>query len=180
MDKKYKYTSKVTFKALTDDRRLVHKTIPIHHNFEVIPEQIWHGVKLPPISVESQVIHFLDEQDKRELMEKYNFYIIIDYYIKKKRKTKADEFEEFRKFIAPYFAEFPILKRPFEAIISESKDMLFGKGKSNEAKLKEVMNAYEMIIKGVHGAVNMVLKNINKALEGYEQDNDERAICGDI
>ena len=180
MDKKYKYTSNVTFKALTDDRRLVHKTIPIHHNFEVIPEQIWHGVKLPPISVESQVIHFLDEQDKRELMEKYNFYIIIDYYIKKKRKTKADEFEEFRKFLAPYFEEFPILKRPFEAIISESKDMLFGKGKSNETKLKEVMNAYEMIIKGVHGAVNMVLNNINKTLEGYEQDNDERAICGDI
>ena len=116
------------------------------------------GVMLPPISVESQVIDFLDEQDKRALMDEYGFCIIIDYYVKKKRKTKADEFEEFRKFLAPYFAEFPILKRPFEAIISESKDMLFGKGKSNEAKLKEVMNAHEMIMKGVNGAMNMVLK----------------------
>ena len=180
MDKKYKYTTKVTFKALTDDRRLVRKTIPIHHNFEVIPEQEFMGVMLPPTSVEYQVIHFLDEQDKSELMDKYGFYMIIDYYVKKKRKTKADEFEEFRKFLAPYFAEFPTLKRPFEAIISESKDTLFGKGKSNEAKLKEVMNAHEMIMKGVHGAVNMILKNINKTLEGYEQDNDEKALCSNI
>jgi hypothetical protein len=177
---KYKYTTKVTFKALTDDRRLVHKTIPIHHNFEVIPEQEFMGVMLPPTSVEYQVIHFLDEQDKSELMVKYGFYMIIDYYVKKKRKTKADEFEEFRKFLAPYFAEFPTLKRPFEAIISESKDTLFGKGKSNETKLKEVMNAYEMIIKGIHGAINMILNKDNKTLESYEQDNDDKTLCCNI
>lgn len=175
MDKKYKYTTNVTFKAITDDRRLVNKSIPIHHNFEVIPEQEFMGVMLPPTSVEYQVIEFLDKQDKRELMDKYGFVLIIDYYIKKKRKTKADEFEEFKKFLAPYFAQSPILKRPFEAIISESKDMLFGKGKSNETKLKEVMNAYEMIIKGIHGALNMMLNKVNKTLESHEQDNDEKA-----
>ena len=180
MNKKYKYTTNVTFKVLTDDRRLVNKSIPIHHNFEVIPEQEFMGVMLPPTTVEEQVIHFLDEQDKRELMDKYGFGFIIDYYIKKNRNTKADEFEEFRKFLAPYFAQFPILKRPFEAIISESKDMLFGKGKSNETKFKEVMNAYEMIIKGIHGTINMILNKVNKALDSYEQDNDEKALCGDI
>jgi hypothetical protein len=171
---KYKYTTKVTFKALTDDRRLVHKTIPIHHNFEVIPEQEFMGVMLPPTSVEYQVIHFLDEQDKSELMVKYGFYMIIDYYVKKKRKTKADEFEEFRKFLAPYFAEFPTLKRPFEAIISESKDTLFGKGKSNEKKLKEVINAHSMILKAVDGTLNVILKGV------YGQDNNQRTICSDI
>ena len=176
MDKKYKYTTNVTFKALTDDRRLVNKSIPIHHNFELIPEQEFMGVMLPPTTVEEQVIHFLDEQDKSELMDKYGFYMIIDYYVKKKRKTKADEFEEFRKFLAPYFAQFPILKRPFEAIISESKDMLFGKGKSNETKLKEVMNSHLMILKGVNGAFDTVLK----ILRNNEQDNDEKALCGDI
>ena len=176
MDKKYKYTTNVTFKALTDDRRLVNKSIPIHHNFELIPEQEFMGVMLPPTTVEEQVIHFLDEQDKSELMDKYGFVIIIDYYVKKKRKTKADEFEEFRKFLAPYFAQFPILKRPFEAIISESKDMLFGKGKSNETKLKEVMNSHLMILKGVNGAFDTVLK----ILRNNEQDNDEKALCGDI
>lgn len=176
MDKKYKYTTNVTFKALTDDRRLVRKTIPIHHNFEVILEQEFMGVMLPPTTVEEQVIHFLDEQDKSELMDKYGFYMIIDYYIKKKRKTKTNEFEEFRKFLALYFAQFPILKRPFEAIISESKDMLFGKGKSNETKFKEVMNSHLMILKGVNGAFDIVLK----ILRNNEQDNDEKALCGDI
>lgn len=174
MVNKYKYTTKVTFKALTDDRRLVHKTIPIHHNFEVIPEQEFMGVMLPPTSVEYQVIHFLDEQDKRELMDRYNFYLIIDYYIKKKRKTKADEFEEFRKFLVPYFAMYPQLKRPFEAIISESKDILFGKGKSNEKKLKEVINAHSMILKAVDGTLNLILKGI------YAKDNNQKAICSNI
>lgn len=170
MDKKYKYTTNVTFKALTNDRRLVHKIIPIHHNFEVIPEQNWNGVKLPQTSVESQVINFLDEQDMRELMDKYDFYLIIDYYIKKKkkRKTKADEFEEFSKFLSPYFAMFPTLKRPYEAIISESKDVLFGKGKSNKQKLEEVMNAHSMIIKGIEGTLSMVLDSTNKMLDNYE------------
>ena len=180
MVKKYKYTSIITFKAITSDRRIVCKNIPIHHNFEVIPSQEYMGVTLPPTSVEEQVIHFLDEQDKTALMEKYDFYLIIDYYPKKKRKSNANEFEEFKNFITPILNQFPVLKRPFEAIISESKDVLFGKGKSNEEKLKEVMNSHSMIMKGVHGVVNMVLKNINKTLEGYEQDNDEKAICGDI
>ena len=174
MDKKYKYTTNVTFKALTDDRRLVHKTIPIHHNFEVIPEQEFMSVMLPQTSVEYQVIHFLDEQDKSELMDKYGFSMIIDYYIKKKRKTKADEFEEFRKFLVPYFAMYPQLKRPFEAIISESKDTLFGNGKSNEKKLKEVINAHSMILKAVDGTLNLMLKGV------YGKDNNEKALCSDI
>lgn len=174
MDKKYKHTTKVTFKAITDDRRLVHKTIPIHHNFEVIPEQEFMGVMLPQTSVEYQVIHFLDEQDKSELMDKYGFSMIIDYYVKKKRKTKADEFEEFRKFLVPYFAMYPQLKRPFEAIISESKDTLFGKGKSNEKKLKEVINAHSMILKAVDGTLNLMLKGV------YGKDNNEKALCSDI
>ena len=174
MDKKYKYTTNVTFKALTDDRRLVNKSIPIHHNFEIIPEQEFMGVMLPPTTVEEQVIHFLDEQDKSELMDKYGFYMIIDYYVKKKRNAKADEFEEFRKFLAPYFAMYPQLKRPFEAIISESKDTLFGKGKTNEKKLKEVINAHSMILKAVDGTLNLILKGI------YEKDNNQKAICSDI
>lgn len=171
---KYKYTTKVTFKALTDDRRLVRKTIPIHHNFEVILEQMRNGIMLPPTSVEYQVIEFLDKQDKRELMNKYGFYMIIDYYVKKKRKTKTDEFEEFRKFLAPYFAMYPQLKRPFEAIVSESKDTLFGKGKSNEKKLKEVINAHSMIIKAVDGTLNLILKGV------YGKDNNQKALCSNI
>lgn len=155
-----KKTTIVTFKALTYDRRMVNKNIPIHHDFEVIPAQKWHGIMLPETSVESQVIEFLDKQDKRELMEKYDFLIIIDYYVRKKkhRKTKQDELNEFMTFLEPYFNAYPSVRRPFEAIISEHKDMLFGKGKSNDIKMEEIINIHRMIMKGVDGMLDMLMK----------------------
>ena len=58
----------------------------------------------------------------------------------------------------------PSFKRPLEAIISESKD-LFGKGKSNEAKLKEIIKRYELIMKGVDGAFNLMNSTLNSNLK---------------
>lgn len=149
----------ITFKAVRD-RKVVFKNIPIEHNFKVIPESEFYGVKLPAISIESQVINYLDETDKRELMDKYNFDIIIDYYPKKKRKTKEDEVIEFMEYCQPLFEKHPEYKRPFEAIISDHGLFIFGRKKSNYNKLIEIMNIYNMVMKGANGTMDMVLKTL--------------------
>ena len=153
----------ITFKAISE-RRVVHRNIPIEHNFEEIPAQIFHGIELPPTSVESQVIDMLDETDNSQIMADYDFDIILDYYPKKPRKKKVDELKEFMEYCQEVVDKVPSFKRPLEAIISESKD-LFGKGKSNEAKLKEIIKRYELIMKGVDGAfilMNNILASSSK------------------
>lgn len=147
----------ITFKAISE-RRVVHRNIPIEHNFEEIPAQMFQGVELPPTSVESQVIDMLDETDKSQIMIDYDFDIILDYYPKKHRKKKVDELKEFMEYCQKIVDKIPSFKRPLEAIISESKD-LFGKGKSNEAKLKEIIKRYELIMKGADGAF-ILMNNI--------------------
>lgn len=155
----------VTFKALSN-RKIVYKNIPILHDFVELPAEKFMGVELPRISVECQVINYLDEIDKSEIMSKYGFDMIFDYYVRKERKSKKqrlfDEFEDFVNYIKPAIEENPILKRPFEAIILESYDVLFGYKKSNAQKLNEVINSYTMLIKAAEGTLNMLLKKVGK------------------
>ena len=157
----------ITFKALTYDGKIVHKNLTIVNEYEVIPAQKWHGIDLPATSIEEQVMNELDETDKSQLMEDNEFYMIIDYWPKKPRKKKNDELKEFMRYCQPLIDENPNFKRPFEAIISESKDTLFGKGKSNEAKLKEVMKMYDLVMKGASGVTKMVMGILAK----YDDEN---------
>lgn len=78
----------ITFKALRRGR-VVHKHVPIYHNFEELPSTEFNGITFPPTSVESQVIEQLDNMDKSDLMFKYDFDIILDYYPKRKREKKT-------------------------------------------------------------------------------------------
>lgn len=154
----------ITFKALTYDGKVVFRDIPIKHDFEVIPSQKWRGVELPPTSIEQQVMQQLDETDKFQLMRDNEFEMIIDYWPKKprKRKKKVDEIKEFMEFAKPIIDTQPSLKRPFGAIVSSSQDILFGKGKSNVTKFKEVLKIYELIMKGAHDTLNMVEAILNE------------------
>ena len=156
----------ITFKVLTDDRELITKTLPIKHDFREIPACVFHGVELPPTTVEEQVMTMLDEMDKREMMDENGWYMIIDYWPKKKRVSKTDELKDFMKFCEPYITLYPSLKRPFEAIISDYKDVLFGKGKSNEAKFKEVTRMIEVAQKATLGVIDSVNKRLDAILKG--------------
>lgn len=152
----------ITFKAITSDRRIVTRNITIENEFEIIPSQKWHGIVLPPTSIEEQVINQLDESDKSQIMIDYDFDIILDYYPKKPRKNKADEIVEFMKYCQPIFDLHPEWKRAYEAIVSEYKDSLFGKRKSNKTKLNEVMKIHEMIMKATLGTMDMIQKIFDK------------------
>ena len=146
----------VTFKALRDGV-VIYKNIPIYHHFKELPAEEFNGVQLPATSVESQVIHYLDEIDKTDMMIQYGFDIIIDYFPKRKR-AKKNEIEEFIKFCKPYLDLYPQITRPFGAVISESKELLFGKGKSNEQKFKEVMGMINVSLKAAEGTMNLMNK----------------------
>ena len=164
----------ITFKAFRNGR-VIYKNIPIHHNFQELPETEFNGIQLPTTSVESQVINYLDEIDKTDIMIQYGFDIIIDYFPKKKR-VKKNEIEEFVKFCNPYLDLYPQLTRPFEAVISESQELLFGKRKSNEQKFKEVLGMINVSFKAAEGTMNLIDK-IWKASNdefkriGYEDRN---------
>ncbi len=146
----------ITFKAIRDGN-VVYKNIPIRHDFKEIPSQVFQGIELSATSVESQVIHYLDEIDKRDMMIEHDFDIILDYFPKRKR-VKKNEFKEFIEFCEPYLQPHPELRRPFEAVVSESYDILFGKRKSNETKFKEVFKMISISFKGAIGGANMILK----------------------
>lgn len=149
----------VTFKVLRD-HRIVRKNIPIEHDFKVIPPTVFNGATLPAVSVEDQVMQYLDEMDKAELMIENGFDVIIDYYPKKVVK-KRDEVAEFIDFCKPYIRMFPHLERPFSAIMAESKDVLFGRNKSNETKMMEMLNMVSVAFKASQGTISMVERMID-------------------
>lgn len=146
--------TKVCFKALSN-HKIVRRIIPIEHNFNIIPACEFKGYTLPETSIESQVIDYLDSIDKSDIMAKYDFDMIFDYYIPKKKEK--NEIEEFVEYLKPYISV--ETHRDVRAIISEAKDVLFGKGKSNETKAKELFVMLNIANKSIQGTIN-VIENI--------------------
>lgn len=109
----------VTFKAIRKGK-VIYKNVPIYHDFHELPAMESNGVQLPPTSVEYQVMQYLDDIDKRDMMIKYDFDAILDYFPKRKR-VKKNEIEEFINFCKPYLYLYPELIRPFDAVIYESQ-----------------------------------------------------------
>lgn len=151
--------TKIVFKGLSNGK-VIRRTIPIEHNFKEIPSGEFLGYMLPRQSVESQVIDYLDTIDKSEIMAKYNFDLILDYYIPKKKKSKDEEIAEF----IDYLSKFVPIDRPIEAIISEAEDMLFGQGKSNKTKAIEVIKMLTIAYKASTGTMAMVSNMFKESL----------------
>lgn len=146
--------TKVVFKGINDRGNIIYRTIPIKHNFEIIPEQKYQGLKLPETSIERQVFEYLDNVDKSDLMLKHGFSIILDYYLPKKKKTKQEELEEFLKYLNNIIT----IDKSVEAIIYEHKDILFGKDKSNITKTKEVLSILKISYKTIANTMRYVTK----------------------
>lgn len=114
-------------------------------------------------SIEDQIINYLDNNDKIEIMEKYDMQIIIDYYVHRSKK-RVSEKESFAQFLAMLNTNGVIddkLLYDIRAYASISKT-LFGRRKSHHTKLKEIfdgisiaqkiaINYYEKIIERIQG-----------------------------
>lgn len=159
-------TTKVKFKAIRGGR-IVYKTIPIEHpKFEPSPPIVFDDVQLPETPIEYKIMEYLDKIDKSDIMVKYDFDVIIDYWIPKK-KAKVNEIEEFFAYMQPLVDASPDLRVPLEKIISESKGVLFGKGKSHRTKAIEVVNMLKTSYKVANGVMGMVLNILKKSEEEY-------------
>lgn len=159
--------TKIKFKAIRDGR-MVYKTILVEHpTFEPIPPIVFDGVQLPETPIEYKIMEYLDEIDKSDIMVKYDFDIILDYWIPKK-KAKANEIEEFFAYMQPLVDVNPDLRVPLEKIISESRSVLFGKGKSHKTKAIEVVNMLNISYKVANGVMDMVLDVLKKSEKYYE------------
>ena len=167
----------VTFKVLTGDRRTKTCTLKIEHpEFTETPPCKFHGVDLPAVTVGEKVIQWLDSIDKFQMMIDHDWYLIIDYWIKPqvKRKPRGSEIHEFCLFLDPYVEKFPQLKRPFEAIISDYGHLLFGHKKTDEQKLKLLLELYEMTKKVSDGAIDMVVSSLEKTLGIDKKQSPEK------
>lgn len=151
----------ITFKAIRNGR-LAYKNIPIFHEFEVLPPMEFDGIQLPATSVERQVMEYLDETDKSELMREHGFDIILDYFPRRRRNRK-DEIEEFMNFSRPYLERYPQIARPFSAVAHEARKTLFGKGKSNEQKFREVASMVGVSLKTATGVFSYVAKILRES-----------------
>ena len=147
----------VTFEVLAD-HRIVKKTIPIEHNFaqytESFNNQSW------VVTIERQVMEMLDDMDKKEMMDKYGWEMIFDYYptFKRHRRSVQDEIDEFLMIVTPYIQK--DLVRQFSAITYEAKEILFGKGKSHNSKLKEILTMMKISNKSILGVLDVLKKDM--------------------
>ena len=159
--------TKIVFKALSGGR-VVYRTIPIEHpKFDVIPSDVFLGYELPPISIESQVIDYLDSIDKSDIMAQNDWDMILDYYPAKQRISpmRGDEVADFIEYMRPLVESRPDLQMPIEAVICMAKDELFGCRKSNLQKAKEVLKMAEMSYCAAIGAY----RNIGRIFEDCKQ-----------
>lgn len=149
----------ITFKVLKEGK-VVYKTLQIKHNLKVIPSLEYNGQVFPETSVIHQVMEWLDNQDKSEKMLAHGWDMIIDYYHAKKRSIRTDEIKDFLEFAMPYISD--SIKRQFSATVYESKNILFGKGKSNITKFKETCNIMKITNMAIMGFSKSLLSQIEQ------------------
>lgn len=157
----------ITFKVLRRGK-VVRRTLSIEHpDYDIIPSEEFNGFELPPISIESQVIDYLDNIDKSDIMAQNDWDIILDYYPAKQRirKKRDSEFTDFIEYMRPLVESHPDLQMPIEAVIRVAKDELFGHRKTNLQKAKEVLKMAEMSYAAAIGAY----KNIGRIFEDCKQ-----------
>jgi len=98
--------------------------------FSVIPGKEWKGISLPETSVESQIMDWFDEQDKKHIMDSKDVSIILDYWIPEKKQKQPSLLEVFKALNA---SEKMILDAM--AVYKEIKDLLKGKSVTEKVRL---------------------------------------------
>ena len=143
--------TKVEFTVIRD-HEIETLILPIEHDFEVLPPDTFDGIELPETSIEYQVMTYLDELDKSRIMEENYIDLIIDYKI----YAEVDEVQELYDYLQPLVDSDESMRIPLESVISESRDILFGCGKTVEQKAFEVIRMVDISYKAAIGALKMI------------------------
>lgn len=150
----------VTFKVLID-KKIKRVNIPIEHDFKEIPQRDFRGVSLLPTTIDEQVMEMLDNMDKSEMMIDHGWDVILDYKVRKPKKSKENEMQVFATFCEPYLVKFPQLRVAFVAVTKNSANVLFGKRKSNETKFMEVLSLIDTAYKASVGTMDWITSILN-------------------
>jgi len=143
---------KIKFKALTYHGKVIFFTKEFDcPDFEVIPSTNFKGIDLPETTVESQIIDWLDEQDKDSLMIEKNLGVIIDYWIPKKKESQFTILDYLKK---ANLSEQMILD--LVAVYKEIKPLL--KGKSVKTQIHMMFSHLNVGYKSASNAYGRMLK----------------------
>ena len=99
---------KIKFKALTYRGDTVNKTLAIEmpEFKERIESVMVNGNKFNySLGIEDQVMRYLDDMDKRNLMDDNDWAIVIDYkmYVPKEKVSKVQKIQAFKNLVTSYF-----------------------------------------------------------------------------
>lgn len=122
---------KFKFKALNYKGKIVFFTKEYNcPDFEIIPSKKLNKIELPETTIESQLMDWLDNQNKEELMIEKNVSIIFDYWIVKKNPVKLTIFDYLKQLNIPEQMLFDLT-----AIYKEIKPILKGKSINKQIEI---------------------------------------------
>lgn len=150
---------KIKFKVIKDRGRVsLMSKIMNFPNFEIIPPKLFQGIILPEISVESQIIDYLDEMDKKEFMYQNDISIIIDYWVCVPKKNKISLLEAIKMSGVSEQMFFDL-----EAIYRKIKPTL--KGKSIEKQAEMLFNCLDISYQSATNAYREIYKVLTTPYE---------------
>lgn len=149
--------TKIKFKCLIRGK-IKNIIIPIEHN---ITSPNYNGIRWE--SIEEQVIDYLDDIDKRDIMIKYDIDVIIDYYpyIRKKKKNEIDEFFKFCQNVG--FDEDTILR--IGAVANSMRNVIFGKGYSNYKKAEILLSSLKFGMEFTSKILDKIMDDNNMMID---------------
>lgn len=124
-------------------------------------EQIVQGFD-GSISVEEQIMEYLDELDKSDIMAKYYMYEIITYFPYEKKK-RISEKESFFNFLNTQKVVYNLDEKTMADIVAyaSASKTLFGHRKSNEQKIQEIADNLTIFAKVRDNMLNTIFEKFN-------------------
>ena len=121
---------------------------------EYTDEVVLNGEHLSiTITVEDQIMEYLDEMDKSDIMAKYDMEIIIDYHI---TPPPVDEMEDFKTYLYYWCRVCHINPDMLMAVIeyAANSKTIFGCGKTNFQKLADILDGLNLCFRAKTAAYN--------------------------
>lgn len=124
-----------------------------------------------PITVEEQMMEYLDTTDKWDFMVKNRMLTILDYdiYTKKERVSEKDSFLE---FLHKYYKEIGLTDEDVVSVVqyASMSKTVFGKRKSNWQKLNEIIDGLRLSYKAQSAVLSRLSEEFKKNHENHVQD----------
>lgn len=154
---------KIRFQYIDEDTH-TKKTRVFSYEFPDFKETIVNvNGHLFPITVEEQMMEYLDTTDKQDFMVKNRMLMILNYdiYTKKERVSEKDSFLE---FLHKYYKEIGLTDEDVVSVVqyASMSKTIFGKRKSNWQKLNEILDGLRLSYKAQSAVLDRLSEEFKK------------------